>query len=154
MQIYAWRGSINNHCLSTLLVHVEKTRMLYYIYTCISTYITSIHIYRPLLLFISPPQQDHTSKAPDSAVASARTAPVKGIFDGLHSITVDLVDLLTRNGTFAFLQDLHETGRLWDLLNFRISQLVSVAWQSGMTISWTSDWDNPDSVHTLYAVST
>jgi hypothetical protein len=36
----------------------------------------------------------------------------------------DLVDLLTRNGTFSFLEDLHETGRLWDLRNFRIPRLV------------------------------
>jgi hypothetical protein len=40
------------------------------------------------------------------------------------SIPGDLVDLLTRNGTFAFLEDLHETGRLWDLRNFRIPRLV------------------------------
>jgi len=36
------------------------------------------------------------------------------------TIPGDLVDLLTRNGTFAFLEDLHETGRLWELRNFRI----------------------------------
>jgi hypothetical protein len=36
------------------------------------------------------------------------------------SIPGDLVDLLTRNGTFVFLEDLHETGRLWDLRNFHI----------------------------------
>jgi hypothetical protein len=34
------------------------------------------------------------------------------------------VDLLKRNGTFAFLQDLHETGHLWDLRNFRTPRLV------------------------------
>jgi hypothetical protein len=45
-------------------------------------------------------------------------------FDGVHSIPGDLVDLLTRNGTFAFLEDLHETGRLWDLRNLRIPRLV------------------------------
>ena len=42
----------------------------------------------------------------------------------MPSIPGDLVDLLTRNGTFAFLEDLHETGRLWDLRNFRIPRLV------------------------------
>jgi hypothetical protein len=40
------------------------------------------------------------------------------------SIPCYLVDLLTRNGTFAFLEDLHETGRLWDLQNFLIPGLV------------------------------
>ncbi len=42
----------------------------------------------------------------------------------MPSIPGDLVDLLTRNGTFEFLEDLHETGRLWDLRNFRIPRLV------------------------------
>ena len=42
----------------------------------------------------------------------------------MHSIPGDFVDLLTRNGTFAFLQDLHETGHLWDLRNFRTPRLV------------------------------
>ena len=56
---------------------------------------------------------------PAAAAASGRAAPTAGIFDGVHSIPGDLVDLLTRNGTFAFLEDLHTTG-LWDLRNFRI----------------------------------
>ncbi len=42
----------------------------------------------------------------------------------MPSIPGNLVDLLTRNRTFAFLEDLHETGRLWDLRNFRIPRLV------------------------------
>ncbi len=42
----------------------------------------------------------------------------------MPSIPGDLADLLTRNGTFAFLEDLHETGRLWDLRNFTIPRLV------------------------------
>ncbi len=42
----------------------------------------------------------------------------------MPSIPCDLVDLLTRNGTFAFLEDLHETGLLWDLRNFSIPRLV------------------------------
>ena len=42
----------------------------------------------------------------------------------MPSIPGDLVDILTRKGTFAFLEDLHETGRLWDLRNFRILRLV------------------------------
>jgi hypothetical protein len=64
-----------------------------------------------------------TTRCP-AAAASARAAPDAGIFDGVHSIPGDLVDLLTRNGTFVFLEDLHETGRLWDLRNFRIPRLV------------------------------
>jgi hypothetical protein len=42
----------------------------------------------------------------------------------VHSIPGDLADLLTSNGTFAFLEDLHETGHLWDLRIFRIPRLV------------------------------
>jgi hypothetical protein len=71
-----------------------------------------------------PPPQAHAPQAPAAAAASARAAPGAGIFDGVPSIPRDLVDLLTRNGTFAFLQDLHETDRLWDLRNFRIPRLV------------------------------
>jgi hypothetical protein len=64
----------------------------------------------------SPPQ-DHGSQAPAASAASARAAPGAGIFDGLHSIPGDLVDLLTKNGDFArtvasFLEDLHETVHL------------------------------------------
>ena len=71
-----------------------------------------------------PPPQVHAPQAPAAAAASARAAPGVSIFDGVPSIPGDLVDLLTRNGTFAFLEDLHETGRLWDLRNFRIPRLV------------------------------
>ena len=72
---------------------------------------------------LSPPQA-HASQAPAAVAASAGATPGAGIFDGVHSIPGDLVDLLTRNGFFAFLENLHETGRLWDLLNFRIPRLV------------------------------
>jgi len=54
---------------------------------------------------LSPPQA-HASQAPAAAAASSRAAPGAGIFDGVHSIAGDLVDLLQRNGTFAFLEDL------------------------------------------------
>ena len=60
-----------------------------------------------------------------ASAASARAAPDAGIFEDLHSIPGDLVDLLTENGGFAFLEDLHETGRLWDLRNFRIPRAPS-----------------------------
>jgi len=42
----------------------------------------------------------------------------------LHSIPGDLVDLLTRQGTFAFLEGLHQSGQLWALRDFRIPRLV------------------------------
>jgi len=61
---------------------------------------------------------------PAASDASARAAPVAGIFDGPHSLPGDLVDLLTKNGGFTFLEELHETGHLWDLRNFRIPRLI------------------------------
>jgi hypothetical protein len=78
----------------------------------------------PSLSSALPPPQAHAPQAPANAAASARAAPVAGIFDRVPSIPCDLVDLLTHIGTFAFLQDLHKTGRLWDLRNFCISLLV------------------------------
>jgi hypothetical protein len=50
------------------------------------------------LLLRSPPPQDHASQAPAAAAASARAAQGSGIFDSVHSLPGDLVDLLTRNG--------------------------------------------------------
>ena len=47
--------------------------------------------------------------------ASASTA---GIFAGIHSRPGDLVDLLTRSGSFAFLSDLFDTERLFELPDF------------------------------------
>jgi hypothetical protein len=86
--------------------------------------VVSRELQPPLLPPLSPPPQVHAPQAPAAAAASARAAPGAGIFDGVPSIPGDLVDLLTRNGTFAFLEDLHETGRLWELRNFRIPRLV------------------------------
>jgi hypothetical protein len=74
----------------------------------------------------SPPQ-DHGSQAPAASAASARAAPGAGIFDGLHSIPGDLVDLLTKNGGFAFLENLHETGDDDDLLLFLQKQNLASA---------------------------
>jgi len=79
-----------------------------------------------------PPPQVHAPQAPAAASASARAAPGASIFDGVPSIPGDLVDLLTRNGTFAFLEDLHETGRLWDLRNFRIPRGPPWCCQQGL----------------------
>ena len=42
----------------------------------------------------------------------------------MHSIHGDLVDLLTKNGGFAFLEEPFETSHLWDLRNFRIPRLI------------------------------
>ena len=47
-----------------------------------------------------------------------------GIFAGIHSVPGDIVDLMTRQGTFTFLERLNESGRLWSLRDFRISRLV------------------------------
>jgi hypothetical protein len=71
-----------------------------------------------------PSPQAHAPQGPAAAAAPARAAPTAGTFDGVHSIPGHLVDLLTRNGIFAFLEDLHTTGRQWNLRNFRIPRLV------------------------------
>ena len=67
---------------------------------------------------LQPHPQAHAPQVPADTAASVRATPDPGIFEGVHSIPGD------RNGTFVFLQDLHETGHLWDLRNFRIPRLV------------------------------
>jgi hypothetical protein len=47
-------------------------------------------------------------------------APTADIFDGVHTVPGDCVDLLMRNGRFALLDDLHTTDRLWDLRNIGV----------------------------------
>jgi hypothetical protein len=51
-------------------------------------------------------------------------APTAGILAGIHSRPGDLVDLLTRSGSFAFLSDLFDTGRLFELRDFRIPTVM------------------------------
>ncbi len=42
-------------------------------------------------------------------------APIAGIFAVIHSLPGDLVDFLTRSGSFAFLSDLFDTESLFEL---------------------------------------
>jgi len=55
------------------------------------------------------------------AAAPAHTA---GIFAGIPSRPGDLVDNLTRSGSFAFLSELFDTERLFELRDFRISRVM------------------------------
>ena len=61
------------------------------------------------------PPRDATAAAP------AHTA---GIFAGLPARPGDLVDNLTRSGSFAFLSELFDTGRLFEFRDFRISRVM------------------------------
>jgi hypothetical protein len=47
-----------------------------------------------------------------------------GIFAGIPSIPGDLVDTLTRSGSFSFLCDLFHTKRLFEFRDFRISRVI------------------------------
>ena len=51
-------------------------------------------------------------------------APTAGVFAGIHSRPGDLVDLLTRSGSFAFLSDLFDTERRFELRDFRITRVM------------------------------
>jgi hypothetical protein len=51
-------------------------------------------------------------------------APTAGLFAGIHSRPGDLVDLLARSGSFAFLSDLLDTERLFELRDFRITRVM------------------------------
>ena len=55
---------------------------------------------------------------------AARPPPGAGIFTGLHSYPGDLVDNLTRNGGFAFLEDLQDTNKLWTLRDVRMPRIA------------------------------
>ena len=55
------------------------------------------------------------------AAAPARTA---GIFEGIPSRSGDLVDNLTRSGSFSFLSELFDTERLFELRDFRIARVT------------------------------
>ena len=44
---------------------------------------------------------------------------------GIHSRPGDLVDSITRSGSFVFLGDLFVTDRLFELCDFRISRVMS-----------------------------
>ncbi len=51
--------------------------------------------------------------------------PTTGIFACIHSRPGDLVDLLTRSGSFDFLCDLFDTGCLFELRDFRIPRVMT-----------------------------
>ena len=55
---------------------------------------------------------------------AARPPPGAGIFAGLHSYPGDLVDNLTLNGGFAFLEDLQDTNNLWTLRDVRMPPIA------------------------------
>ena len=64
-----------------------------------------------------PPLPPHS--APAAAPASATE-----IFAGIPSRPGDLVDNLTRSGSFSFLCDLFDTERLFELRDFRLSRVM------------------------------
>ena len=51
-------------------------------------------------------------------------APPGCIFAGIHSGPGDIVDALTRSGSFAFLSDLFYTESLFELPDFRIARVM------------------------------
>ncbi len=67
----------------------------------------------------APAQAGHHMPAP-----AARPPPGAGIFAGLHSYPGDLVDNLTLNGGFAFLEDLQDTNNLWTLRDVRMPRIA------------------------------
>jgi hypothetical protein len=54
----------------------------------------------------------------------AAPAPTAGVFAEIHSRSGDLVDSLTRSGSFAFPSDLFDTERLFELRDFRIARVM------------------------------
>ena len=64
-------------------------------------------------------QAGHHMPAP-----AARPPPRAGIFAGLHSYPGDLVDNLTLNGGFAFLENLQDTNNLWTLRDVRMPRIA------------------------------
>ncbi len=67
--------------------------------------------------FPRPPLPPHDAPA----AAPARTA---GIFPVIPSRQGDLVDSLTRSGSFSFLNELFDTERLFEFLDFRIARVT------------------------------
>ena len=52
-------------------------------------------------------------------------APTVGVFAGIHSRSGDLVDRLTRSGSFEFLSDLFDTESLFEIRDFGIIRVMS-----------------------------
>jgi hypothetical protein len=55
---------------------------------------------------------------------AAAPPPTAGVFAGIHSRPGDLVDSLRRSGSFAFLSDLFDTERLFELRDFRLARVM------------------------------
>jgi hypothetical protein len=72
-------------------------------------------------LLILPPS--HFPLLPRDAPAAA-PPPTTGVFAGIHSRPGDVVDSLTQSGSFAFLSDLFNTQRLFELRDFRIARVM------------------------------
>ena len=53
----------------------------------------------------------------------APAPPDLHIFTGLPTSAGDIVDILTRNGSFAYIESLHNSDDLFNLLNYRINRL-------------------------------
>ena len=64
------------------------------------------------------------SPLPPQNPPAAEPASVAGIFSGIPSRPGDLVDNLTRSGSFSFLSELFHTERVFDLLDFRVSRVM------------------------------
>ena len=71
----------------------------------------------------SPSSLPRPSFPPCDAPAAA-PAHTAGIFAGIPSRPGDLVDSLTRSGSFAFLSELFDTERLFELRDFRIARVM------------------------------
>jgi hypothetical protein len=72
----------------------------------------------------SPSSLPQSPLRPRHAPVSA-PAPTAGVFAGIHSRSGDLVDRLTRSGSFVFLRDLFDTERLFELRDFRMARVMS-----------------------------
>ena len=84
-----------------------------------------------LLIYLNNFESNHhKSDATRSSTTNPRdapagaSAPTAGIFAGIHSRSGDLVDRLTRSGSLAFLNDLFDTERLFELRDFRIIRVM------------------------------
>ncbi len=71
----------------------------------------------------SPSSLPQSPLPPHNPPASA-PASAAGIFEGISSRSGDLVDNLTRSGSFSFLSELFGTERLFELRDFRIAKVT------------------------------
>ena len=69
----------------------------------------------------SSPLSQHPLSLRDAPTPRDTPTPTTGIFTG----PVDVVDMITRSGSFVFLSDLLDTERLFELRDFRIDRVMS-----------------------------